>query len=779
MRIRKPHQRIGLLFLLYMWWLILSWSYLKLYLGNRIIGGADGSGHEMLVHLFATHVFPNLTGWLPEPYGGMPFPVFYPPLFYCAGAALMKFTGISASLAVKILATASFAAMPGALFLLGRRVGLKITEAFLASAWAGVIACGSNVASLSGIGLLGQFEVGLYTQTLGFVWLCIWCGSLPYAYRSWKAATIAVFALCMTILSNVHVLPFAGIYALGWLTVTCFRTLRSTKPPWLQIVRSVLWLITPVLISGIWLVPLIKWYHYSVGRPLPTEGLFASLGGFNVVWLGCALMAWKERKRHPNLALLSVAILLAATIALTPLGEMIKSIPFQPARVLAGPMILATIPLTKLFANTLRDVVGGERWVVHLSLGFLLVSLAWVHPSQRFGIASFSDADGQGVEQIRRAVQQLAPGKLLVEIVESDAIFNSRAPNPKELALSRGIAHQIAIDGRPVLWTVFREQTLTSPFFTSASNLFSTTKERFGIGGFGVEESLQDTLSVADKIKIARHLGVRYYLVKTAPQVELLSRSLDLSKVWSIGNWHLFADKWNSESSTFVRVTGTPVLAWIPAHFKNRSGSEVDLFNLGEGLAYIGHPEIPVLWASSEGVDIARFISHSTGVTFIIDPSVRPDLLEKLLSSMEGDSSRRLNVVLLNDQSRAASLLLARRQSFASFQTLEIDQYSAVPRSLIKDIATRVVRLDSTKLATLPADWQLWQTSMAYFPAWQAQGNGEIFLTGQGSMSIWTPQLPILRWAPIKVQILSLAVCGFGILLFLVNVKLPESLRRN
>jgi len=731
----------------------------------------------MLVQLYASHIFPNLIGWLPEPFGGIPFPVFYPPLFYWSGALFMKLTGLSAPLAVKLLTTLTFAVLPGVLFILGRRVGLRRLEALLAAGWAGVIACGSNVASLSGIGLLGEFEVGLYTQTLGFVWLCVWCAFLPYSQRCWKPAVVAVFALCATILSNVHVLPFAAIHGVCWLALTHFRRLRlaSTRRHWPHFASSFLWLITPVVIAGIWLVPLIRWYRYSVGRPLPTEGLFASLGGFNVVWPACLLVAWKERK-HLKLVVLCVAVILTAITALTPLGELIKWIPFQPARVLAGPMILATIPLTRLFASTLFSIVGGERWVVNLSLALLVVVLAWIHPSQRFGIASFSGEDGQTVEQIRRALQQLPPGKLLVELVESNAVFNSPARDPKELALSRAIAHEIAIDGRPILWSVFREQTLISPFSTAANNLFSTTREHFGIGGFAVEESLQDTLTVTERIKITRHLGVQYYLVKTPAQVELLSRSSEVFRIWNIGEWHLFADKQTSDSSV-TRVTATPVLAWTSARFKNRSETEVDLFNLGEALAFLNHPEIPVLWAFTEGTDISQFLSSNAGVVLIVDPSVQPIDLEKLLSSLKDESSRRLHVIVLNDHSGLVSFLLARQEKFASLQTVDLSQSSGVYKDVIRDVADSVINLDRSQSGDTFVPRPLWQTTIGYFSAWHAQNNGQIFLTGQGSMAVWTPQFPTLRWTTTKVQMLSLAVCVFGALLLFVNLKLSASLR--
>ena len=106
----------------------------------------------------------------------------------------------------------SFAALPGALFYLARKHGLSLTEATIAVAWAGVVACGSNAASLGGIGILGLFEVGLYTQTMGFIWFCLWCGSLPDAARSRKSSFVALVSLTALILTNVHILPLAAAF---------------------------------------------------------------------------------------------------------------------------------------------------------------------------------------------------------------------------------------------------------------------------------------------------------------------------------------------------------------------------------------------------------------------------------------------------------------------------------------------------------------------------------------------------------------------------------------
>src|ERR1044072_7251644 len=138
MNIRLRRKRWLLIGLLHFWWLLLSGSYLWKFYGSPAISGVDASGHVALLHLYAIHIYPDIQGWVPEFFGGMPFPVYYPPLFYWLGATLMQF-GINATLAAKIITTVSFASLPGVLFGLGRRLGLSAIEAATAAAGAGVL----------------------------------------------------------------------------------------------------------------------------------------------------------------------------------------------------------------------------------------------------------------------------------------------------------------------------------------------------------------------------------------------------------------------------------------------------------------------------------------------------------------------------------------------------------------------------------------------------------------------------------------------------------------
>jgi hypothetical protein len=53
----------------------------------------DGTGHYAVAHLYSQSTFPDTFGWTHAYFGGMPFPNFYPPLYYWAVSALAR-TGL-------------------------------------------------------------------------------------------------------------------------------------------------------------------------------------------------------------------------------------------------------------------------------------------------------------------------------------------------------------------------------------------------------------------------------------------------------------------------------------------------------------------------------------------------------------------------------------------------------------------------------------------------------------------------------------------------------------
>ncbi len=756
-------RRIVLITSLHLWWVLLSGRFLWGYWTNFAIGGADGSGHVAALHLYATHVYPDIQGWLPELFGGMPFPIYYPPLFYWLGATLMKLGGMDANLAAKVLTTASLALLPGALFYLSRRAGLSSIEATMSSAWAGVIACGSNLASLGGVGLLGLFEVGLYTHTLGFVFFCIWCGALPHALRSRAAATVAITSLAALILTNVHVLPLAAAFTFAWLLLDFWRRRLAKETGNAKLVsitiRSVALILASLLLASVWLLPLVRWYGYSIGGPLEAPILFSGLGALNVVWPICLWVAWSERRRRPAMAALCISLLPVAVASLTPLGGVMKVIPFQPARVLSGAILLSTVPGAFLISRTLRDLIG-QGWVYKIALATCVIVFALVHPWQRFGISSLSRTEDESVSKVRRAVKDLPPGMVLVEIVKPDAIFNSSGREIRELAISRALAHQIAMDNRPILWSIFREQAITAPIATAVTNLFSTTQENFGINGTALSRAAEIQISQEDAYKLASHVGVAYYLVHSPTQFERLQNSPNVRFLWEVNGWYLFINLLKP-SAALERVNGTPVVTWISPHFKSRSPNELDLFNLWEELAFDGHPDVSLLWAQSPGTDPWTLIAALPATIVVIDPSSVSSPNEGWLSQLD-KAAAKLKVLLINDGSPLARQIELRK-NYAAYRSVNAKDYAS-PKLLLKELSSGITDWQQATVQQPDVALRLWRTNAAYFPAWTSGDGSRVFLTGQGGMAMLETKEPFLKWKSSGLRFAAVMFCLLGIL---------------
>jgi len=763
----------------HLWWLVLSGRFLWDYWSHGTIGGADGSGHVAALHLYATHVYPGIQGWLPEFFGGMPFPIYYPPLFYWLGATIMKLAGVDAMLAAKVLTTASLAALPGAIFGLGRRLGLSSIEAAVSSTWAGVIACGSNLASLGGVGLLGLFEVGLYTQTLGFAFFCLWCGALPHAQRSKTAAALAITSLTALILTNVHVLPLAAAFAFSWLVFDYWqRRTRVTKRGHLigSSIRSVMMIVAPLLIAGIWVVPLIYWYTYSIGRPLHAPVLFAGLGVLNFIWLICLWVAWWQRHQRPALASLCVALLIVAIASLTPLGGMIRVIPFQPARVLSGAIILCTIPGTLLLSRTLRDFLGGG-WLYKSVLAACVIVLALVHPWQKFGVSSLTSAEAATLSKLRRAVKDLPPGMVLVEIVKPKAIFNSSGMDIRELATSRALTHQIAMDNRPILWCIFREQAITAPFATAVTNLFSATQENFEIDGTALSRATNLQITSGVDFKLASHLGVAYYLIHSPEQFDRLQNSREVTLVWDVEGWALFKNLLQP-APAIESVGSTPVLAWMSPHFKNRSPEDLELFNLWEELAFNGHPEVSLLWAQSPGTDSWDLIARLPSTIIVIDPSSLSSANDQWFSHLNA-AAPKLKVLLLDDGSALAHQIASGKPDYAGYQSLDVHDYAS-DKLLLEALAVRIVAWQKPSAQEgPPQSLRLWRTNAAYFPAWTTGRGNAVFLTGQGAMAMLDGEQPSLSWHSSGLRLAAVLVCLLGIVAACWNIFLRKPVKRS
>jgi uncharacterized membrane protein len=133
-----------------------------------IPGGWDGVAHFAMAEVYARRIFPAVSGWVPEYFAGMPFPDFYPPLFYWLVGALVRL-GLAPKAAFLGIQTALSAALPLLAYLCARRLAGDRVAGWTAGALAIVFQLDGRPLSRFGIGLVATFDVGLASHLLGFV----------------------------------------------------------------------------------------------------------------------------------------------------------------------------------------------------------------------------------------------------------------------------------------------------------------------------------------------------------------------------------------------------------------------------------------------------------------------------------------------------------------------------------------------------------------------------------------------------------------------------------
>src|SRR5438445_593521 len=134
----------------------------------------DGTGHSAIAQIYDQSIFPDTFGWTNAYFAGMPFPNFYTPVFYWCVALIHHTDLVSFATAFKLMVVVPVLLMPVAIWLLGWFLSNK--NRLVATA----VAVGSVLllidvrfmgALLAGLDYFSTFQIGLYTQPLGFILL--------------------------------------------------------------------------------------------------------------------------------------------------------------------------------------------------------------------------------------------------------------------------------------------------------------------------------------------------------------------------------------------------------------------------------------------------------------------------------------------------------------------------------------------------------------------------------------------------------------------------------
>lgn len=338
-------------------WLVLALVYawlvpnVVLYLLHNNLLRGDGAGHLFLIEFTAERLLPGPSGWCDTVWGGFAAGQLYPPLFHYL-AAWLSFA-VGSVISVKILMSAVWLAVPGAAYLVARRLTTQPIEqaAVLLAVLAGFngpsallgtpLALGTNLGS--GMGN------GMFPSTFGACLFLLYLGTIIPASTQCRSKSLSPCSITLqAVLLGATVLAHAV-----WGLVAAVCTLAAAgchlavsgqgqrKP---AVVHWGLVIGLAFLLSGVFSVPFLA--HRDLLSPIFLPSLWR-LQVWIPFWLLVLLAVVLRKRLTPGLCFLVLSC--AAVVLPVPLAEAVEA-PFHFLR-LTIPMAVLGLPALILLAQ--------------------------------------------------------------------------------------------------------------------------------------------------------------------------------------------------------------------------------------------------------------------------------------------------------------------------------------------------------------------------------------------------------------------------------------------
>jgi hypothetical protein len=647
----------------------------------------DGAGHYAIAQIYSRSIFPDTFGWTHNYFAGMPFPNFYPPVYYWLVALLHGSHLFSFSTAFKLVTFSPVLLVPASIWFLGRRI---LQENHLAAIAAGLV----SVALLlderllfllpAGLDYFSTFQIGLYTQPLGFILMVLWYALYSDSRQpQWKTVFTGLL-LALTVLTNFFSAATAAVFVASTVIEDALLYIPEADPECRRLKRMTLaaHIASPALAACLtlfWVVPVLGQYEYFVTRPYVIEAgqlmtpylwawyALASAGG--ILWL-----RRRTRAARSYIAACS-ALAIAATFAtiLSP-----RWFPLQAPRFLITLNFLLTIPVGFLVAEAFRRLasllgevsnkaqslpVGRLRYTIATTLALLFIFIL-TSPIPRWGNARafFKEGEKNEIGELLSFAGDHRDGRYLVEVINptltpayADSSFDARALNS-----------YLGAQGNETLVSVFHEASSNALFMLPAVNALSSYPD-----SFGVSSALADDLDfvaqpLSKHIERAKLLGVKYVVMRTPSMKEKLAKELLIGARHDFGWWSVFELK--DEPPPRARVLPyRPALVVSAVNFKLRRSNEWSFTRLTEEQFADGWFDVLLAYSPESKIDrlnqLERFGALVVDAYDYENQSRAYDLLKQFAQSRE--------LILLSDDSELFRRIQSSRTDFPKLDIIE------------------------------------------------------------------------------------------------------------
>jgi hypothetical protein len=488
----------------------------------------------------------------------MPYPNFYPPAQVWLTVLLHNSHLLSFEMAFKLAVLIPALLLPLVIWIAAWEITDHNTLAASGSAIISLFLLADSRFYLrfnSGIDLFSTFQLGLYSQALGFVLLALWLSIYLSDSQAWWRPGLSAITLALTILSNFFAAVAAFVFVVatllcdGW---NCWRAVGSGafRPAVNRLIGHLAIVLVGVLLALFWLAPMFSEYEYFVTRPNPVNlnRYFSPvLWGYCVVAaIGAAI--WRRNPSSgmwPYLGgcgLLAVALIFSSAVAP-------EWFPLQAPRLLAILIFLLAVPagcaLAAAFrwlARLLREFPGKDqafslrraRYTTVIAVSVLAVA-GFTSPGTKIQYSFYTPEGFAEIARILDFAKGRNDGRYLVEVPpqrETRARFDGRAINA-----------YLAAQGNETLSIAYHEASVNSLFFLPVVNALSGAPYHFGISSVLGDDLDFMAQPVSKHLERARMIGARYLVIHT-PQIKArLEQESAISGRQDFGAWSVFEIK--------------------------------------------------------------------------------------------------------------------------------------------------------------------------------------------------------------------------------------------
>lgn len=529
---------------------LLNKELIDFYIINKYVGGWDGSGHFAIGKYYADNIFPSVWGWIPNWYNGMPFPQFYPPLFYYLLALIHNLTGFDYQNLFKYFLILLSFVTPGITALLYYyRVNKSKFQSLFVLAISVIFISAKSKIGFVGVSLSSLLNNGLATQPLAFIFFLLWLFFFVDISKKPINKYLTGFFLFLVFLSNAHVVLVAFLFFVT-IFVTNFLRLED-RSLYKKETRNFVYLyffsgFIPLVAAGFWYIPMLTYYSYSTSTALGFYwgSLFEifSQHYYLIIIFALSIYLFKKIKEIIPKTIIITTFTLIILEAIK-INELLPDLPLHIDRWFGT--IYFLYPILIVYIVWKAKTIIEKRYLYNLII--FIVSILVIYNLVLTG----------GLRDNLRGIYLDSNLSNITSILEyfreeenKDGLIMVEAHTQYSAPADKVLNTYLGMQGNKTIYTIIRESAISSLFYTPIRNALSFENECWGIN---CQLSFYDKFLEDDfekHLSTALDYGINKFLIRSAQQKEEFDESPLVEEVASFQQWKIYESTEERQKAT-------------------------------------------------------------------------------------------------------------------------------------------------------------------------------------------------------------------------------------